>query len=115
MTSNPAKSAEPAEIMARRRKPRFDELSSFDQDKVLQLCIEQIAALEAAGYRIVHPERVTEGMASAAGEEVLAQYSACMHWEEAKDVVEGLDDASVISVAIAAAPTYATPAAPQKE
>lgn len=70
-----------------------------------------IAALEAAGYRIVHPDRVTERMASAAGEEVLAQYSACMHWEEAKDVVEGLDDASVISVAIAAAPTYATPAA----
>lgn len=73
------------------------------------------AALEAAGFRIVHPEMVTERMASAAGEEVLAQYSACMHWEEAKDVVEGLDDASVISVAIVAAPTYATPAALQKE
>ena len=112
MTAAKAESADPVEIMA-------NAMSKGDYhggDTLLSMYARSsLAALEAAGFRIVHPERVTERMASAAGEEVLAQYSACMHWEEAKDVVEGLDDASVISVAIAAAPTYAAPAAPQKE
>lgn len=67
-----------------------------------------IAALEAAGYRIVHPKNVTPDMAYAAFKSVEPVLAESTEPNEEDWIV-------ALRAAIAAAPTYATPPAPQKE
>lgn len=83
------------EIIAKAYVKAWDQHIGFDgADPIL-------AALKAAGYRVV-PVEPTEKMLRAGDDSIEGQYSDHPQWEDAKDVAEGLCQASIYRAMIAA-------------
>lgn len=50
----------------------------FDSPEARKIAAEWVAAIEVAGFVIIHPDRVTEGMLDAFRNEPLPAYSKCI-------------------------------------
>lgn len=114
MTPNPAESAESVEIAADALSVAMMYQGYSDETRRAEIARNRslnaqyvrkiFAALEAAGYRIVHPKNVTPDMAYAAFKSVEPVLAESTEPNEEDWIV-------ALRAAIAAAPTYATPAA----
>lgn len=110
MNPNTTQGTDPVEIMARAITATFGanfdsvEYEENERDDIRQLVRSVIAALEDAGWRIVHPEACTPEMMAAPTSHV-SNPPPEIYW-----IIH--DEWRTLC---AAAPKYGTPAAPQKE